>query len=97
MKQRFHFRLQSCLHNLLRNTIGYCGDGQHELHLSTMSIWGGPRFVTHTIRCAVNVFQYSKSDASLAMTLSFFAGWIVGPSASRGSGPIGRILRQWTR
>ncbi len=28
MEQRFHFRLQSCLHNLLRNAIGYRGDAQ---------------------------------------------------------------------
>src|SRR5437660_12056639 len=44
-------------------------DDQRELHLSTASIWDGPRSATHSIRCAVNVSQYSKSDASLAMTL----------------------------
>ena len=43
MEQRFHFRLQSCLDHLLRNAIGYCGDGQRELHTNTVSFWDGQR------------------------------------------------------
>jgi len=61
--------LQRLHHRLLYEPIQHRWDGQRELHLSTVSIWDGPRSVTHSIRCAVNAFQYSKSDASLAMTL----------------------------
>jgi hypothetical protein len=61
------FEHQNC--RRLCHAIFDRGDGQRELHLSTVSIWDGPRSVTHSIRCAVNAFQYSKSDASLAMTL----------------------------
>src|SRR6266576_6017236 len=78
------FENQHCRH--LRDSILDHGDGQRELHLSTASIWDGPRSVTHSIRCAVNASQYSKSDASLGMTLSFFVDWIVALSASRWSG-----------
>jgi len=37
MEQRFQFRLQSCLNNLLRNAIGYCGYSQ--LSFSTVFLW----------------------------------------------------------
>jgi hypothetical protein len=61
--------LQNLHHRLLDKSIQHCRDGQRELHLSTASIWDGPRSVTHSIRCVVNVSPYSRSDASLAMTL----------------------------
>src|SRR5437899_4628325 len=92
----FHNRVQSEKVECLHRSVLHCGDGRRELHLSTVSIWDGPRSVTHSIRCAVDAFQCSKSDASLAMTLSFFVDWIVALSASRWSGPIGLILRQGT-
>src|SRR2546422_11223551 len=90
----YRFEHQHC--RRLCHAIFDRGDGRRELHLSTVSIWDGPRSVTHSIRCAVDAFQCSKSDASLAMTLSFFVDWIVALSASRWSGPIGLILRQGT-
>ncbi len=89
--------LQNLHHRLLNESIQHRRDDQRELHLSTASIWDGPRSATHSIRCAVNVSPYSRSDASLAMTLSFFVDWIAAPSASHESGPIGRILPQRTR
>jgi hypothetical protein len=61
--------LQNLHDRLLDQAIQHRWDGQGELHLSTVSIWDGPRSVTHSIRGAVNAFQYSKSDASLARTL----------------------------
>src|SRR3989442_7965393 len=93
----FHNRVQSEKVECLHRSVLHCGDGQRELHLSTASIWGGPRSATHSIRCAVNVSPYSRSGASLAMTLSFFVDWTVAPSASRGNGPIGLILPRKTR
>jgi hypothetical protein len=42
----------------LRHPVTDSGDGQRELHLSTVSIWGGRRSVTRIIRCAVNVSPY---------------------------------------
>ena len=63
MEQRFQFRLQSCLNNLLRNAIGYCGDGQRELHSQTVTIWDGLRFVTLSIRFGANASLYSRNDA----------------------------------
>src|SRR6267154_4760483 len=51
--------LQNLHHRLLDKSIQHRRDGQRELHLSTVSIWDGPRSVTHSIRCAVNAFQYS--------------------------------------
>ena len=58
MEQRFQFRLQSCLNNLLRNAIGYCGDGQRELHSATASIWDGQRSFIPFTRCAVSASRY---------------------------------------
>src|SRR5438445_13788335 len=53
-------RLQRLHHRLLDEPIQHRRDDQRELHLSTASIWDGPRSATHSIRCAVNVSQYSK-------------------------------------
>jgi hypothetical protein len=52
----YWFEHQNCCR--LRHTIFDRGDGQSELHLSTMSIWDGPRSVTRTIRSTVNVSPY---------------------------------------
>src|SRR6266404_4633109 len=90
-------REESRHHRLLDEPIQHRRDDQRELHLSTASIWDGPRSATHSIRCAVNVSPYSRSDASLAMTLSFFVDWIAAPSSSHESGRIGLILPQLIR
>jgi hypothetical protein len=50
--------LQNLHHRLLDQAIQHRRDGQRELHLSTMSIWDGPRSVTRTIRSTVNVSPY---------------------------------------
>jgi hypothetical protein len=50
------FEHQNC--RTLRHPVTDSGDGQRELHLSTVSIWGGRRSVTRIIRCAVNVSPY---------------------------------------
>src|SRR5215472_12428883 len=43
MKHPFQYRLQSCLHNLLCDSICHCGDSQSKLHMSAMSSWAGLR------------------------------------------------------
>jgi len=63
MKQRFQLRLQSCLHNLLCDSISHCGDGQRKLHSNPVSLWDGSRSVIPSIRFVVNASLCSRGDA----------------------------------
>src|SRR5271166_931823 len=46
MKQRFQLRLQSCLHNLLCDSISHCGDAQ----LAHSSVWLGDFHAPYRLR-----------------------------------------------
>jgi hypothetical protein len=63
MKQRFHFRLQSCFHDLLGNSIRYCGDGQRELHTNPVSLWDGLRSGILFTHVAGRASQYLRHGA----------------------------------
>jgi hypothetical protein len=55
--------LQNLHHRLLNKSIQHRRDGQRELHLGTVSIWDGLRFVIRSIRSAVNASRCSRRDA----------------------------------
>ena len=53
-------------HSLLDKFVLHCRHGQCELHLITMSIWDGRRFVIRFIRFEANASRYSRSAGSPA-------------------------------
>jgi hypothetical protein len=58
MKHRFQFRLQSCLDNLLRDSIRHSGDSQRELHMSAVNLWAGLRSSILSTRFVAKASRY---------------------------------------
>jgi hypothetical protein len=58
MKHRFQFWLQSCLDNLLCDSIRHSGDSQRELHINTVSPWAGLRSSILSTHFAAKASRY---------------------------------------
>jgi hypothetical protein len=58
MKHRFQFRLQSCLDNLLCDSIRHSGDSQRELHMNAVSLWVGPKSSILSTHFAAKASRY---------------------------------------
>ena len=57
----YRFENQNCRH--LRCPVADSGDGQRELHTSTVSLWAGPRFGILSTRFEAKASQYLRVGA----------------------------------
>src|ERR1700694_5080917 len=62
LKVSFEYRLQDELERSLDYTVSDAGDGQCELHKSSVRIWDGRKSAIHFIRFEGSALKCSRSD-----------------------------------